>query len=109
MQRAESGVGILDDFLKLLKSTWSDALPLCRPLPRDGERTLHEIRTLEEGRRVVGDAVVEVCALEGRDVVIITNSGVGRLREKRNLAGRVRGWGRRTWLVLELGVEAPDL
>ena len=88
----------------------SGGVPLCRPLFRDGERTLHEIGTLEEGRRVVGDAVVEVCALEGRDVVIITNDGVGRLREKRNLAGRGRGWGqRRTWLILELGVEAPDL
>jgi len=80
------------------------------PLFRDGKRTLHEIGTLEEGRRVVGDAVVEVCALEGRDVVIVTKSEVGCLREKRNLAGRGRAWGwRRTWPVLELGVEAPDL
>ena len=85
-------------------------VPLCRPLFRDGEGTLREIGTLEEGRRVVSDAVVEVYALEGRDVVIITDSGVGRLREKRNLAGHGRGWGRRrTWLVLELGVETPDL
>ncbi len=84
----------------------SGGVPLCRPIFRDGERTLHEIGTLEEGRRVVGDAVVEVRALEGQDIDIITNSGVGRLREKRNLAGRGR---RRTLLVLELGVEAPDL
>ena len=85
--------------------------PLCRPLFRDGERTLHEIGTLEEERRVIGDALIEVHALEGRDVVIVTNSGAGRLREKRGLlagCGR-RDWGRRTWLVLELSVEAPDL
>ena len=83
-----------------------DGVPLCRPLFKDGERTLHEIGTLEEGR-VVGDAVVKVCVLEGGDVVIITNNGVGRLREKRSLVGR---WGRRrAWLVLEPGVEAPDL
>lgn len=56
----------------------SGGVPLCRPLFRDGERTLHEIGTVEEGRRVVGDAVVEVYALEGRDVVVITNSGGGR-------------------------------
>ncbi len=53
----------------------SGGVPLCRPLFRDGERTLLDIGTLEEGMRIVGDAVVEMDTLEGRDVVIIGSCG----------------------------------
>ena len=43
-------------------------------------------------------------------MTITTNRGFGQLREKHTLGGRERGWGqRRTWLVLELGVEAPNV
>ena len=80
------------------------------PLFRDDVRTLLEVGTVEEVRRVVGDAVVEVDALKGRDGVIIGRGGLGLLREKRDLAGRGRGWRRRsTGMVLHLGVEAPKL
>jgi len=51
-------------------------VPIFRPLFRDGERTLLDIGTLEEGRRIVGDAVVEIDTLEGRDVVIIGSCGL---------------------------------
>lgn len=41
------------------------------------ERTLNEIGALEEERRIRGDAVVEVYALERRDVVFITDGRLG--------------------------------
>ena len=46
------------------------------PLFRDDVRTLLEVGTLEEVRRVVGDAVVEVDALKGRDGVITGRGGL---------------------------------
>jgi hypothetical protein len=52
------------------------------PLFRDDIRTLLEVGTLEEVRRIIGDTVVEADALKARDGVIIGRGGLGLLREK---------------------------
>ena len=66
------------------------------PLSRDDERMLLEIRTLEERRRIVRDAVVEVDVLSGRDKVLVGGRRPSQPGEKRGVAEGRRRWGRRS-------------